>query len=687
MSSQGANTGTAGTRFKENTVLKEALLIGLVMLTVEFANLFYSIYALGLYESGRWTVFLLANLLLAVSVLALTAYGCVRWGSRAHEFGNIVRAGRQPSNEQSRSAVRSIFSWPRNGALLYVGAYAVGLAVTGAVLSSGFGFSASEAWFAMVLKFMAVLTQAVFIYYAGKIIERPLLGEAVERLFRAGDYEWPHFRLSIRYKIFLVIFCVAGYLLLSAVVMGITRTDSARRNDLHKDLSYWLEASLSDPDKLSNTDTGRIGDSSYLFKIERDKNVGEAAQILTNEEISRIAKSWSPLEIHDHKSRKTVLAAPLPGEDAHIVAAGHWSANTFQKTMFDVLSLSLAALLLTMAVTYLLVRDINQPLQKILDYLHLLSRGETEHGLRAYSEDEFGDFSRELFRTTSLLEERNRAKRLLNHIQETTVAIESNCSRTQAAATEQSSGAGEQAKAITESLNIANEMASTSRQIAESAREVQDDAEENLRFCETSLSALEESLSDFDRLGDFVDRLSGTVADMGRDMHKIEGVVGIVREVARQIDMISLNARIEAEKSGSNKRFRNVAVEVKRLAEAADRAVSDIKAIIKSARTSSEQVGKEASTGRELVRKSRKVSGEVRESFSEIEDRVRTTVEAARHIAVTTEQQKIASEEMAEAVSGISSAAEQIHQAMGMLSGTSNQLVNILEESHVCASH
>ena len=80
---------------------------------------------------------------------------------------------------------------------------------------------------------------------------------------------------------------------------------------------------------------------------------------------------------------------------------------------------------------------------------------------------------------------------------------------------------------------------------------------------------------------------------------KISNIIGLIDDIAFQTNLLALNASVEAARAGeAGKGFAVVAVEVRRLAQSAAQASSEVKALI-------EQSGAEVAGGSQARRRSR----------------------------------------------------------------------------------
>jgi len=128
-----------------------------------------------------------------------------------------------------------------------------------------------------------------------------------------------------------------------------------------------------------------------------------------------------------------------------------------------------------------------------------------------------------------------------------------------------------------------------------------------------------------------VDSSDSDVQELSQSAHRVEAIVGIIRDIAEQTNLLALNATIEAARAGEAGRgFAVVASEVKALASQTAKATQDIEVHIAAIQSATERtVG----------------------SIQEIGRQVRELNEVATVIAGATEEQATVSQEIARNVS------------------------------------
>ncbi|MBU1175656.1 MAG: globin-coupled sensor protein [Alphaproteobacteria bacterium] len=216
-----------------------------------------------------------------------------------------------------------------------------------------------------------------------------------------------------------------------------------------------------------------------------------------------------------------------------------------------------------------------------------------------------------------------------------------------------------QAATIEETSAAMEQLASTVTKNAKRAGTASQQAIQASRTAEEGGEAVREA-------NEAMERISSSSA-------KISRIIGMIDDIAFQTNLLALNASVEAARAGeAGKGFAVVAIEVRRLAQSAAKASSDVKTLI-------EQSGEQVSGGTRLVAKAA-------EKLSLMLDAVRTNATQMEEIAKDSREQASAIEEvniairqMDEMTQHNAALVEQTNAAIEQTEGQASELDRIVE--------
>ncbi len=263
-------------------------------------------------------------------------------------------------------------------------------------------------------------------------------------------------------------------------------------------------------------------------------------------------------------------------------------------------------------------------------------------------------------------------------IGEATTHLQSSSTELQAAASQQAAGSGEQAAAMNEVSTTMKELLSTSRQIAQSAQRVAAIADETASSADQGDQAVAKALEAIQTIQRQVEQIVHHMLELGKRTQQIGAVLEIIKELAEQTNILSINATIEAAGAGENgKRFGAVAEEIRKLADRVGNSAGEVRSLIEEIRAAANTTVMVTEDGSKAVEQGTRQFGELASTFHRIVSQVGTTAEAAREIELSTKQQASAVEQVNLAIADAAQAAKETEASSRQTLQTSSQLAAV----------
>lgn len=207
-------------------------------------------------------------------------------------------------------------------------------------------------------------------------------------------------------------------------------------------------------------------------------------------------------------------------------------------------------------------------------------------------------------------------------------------------ASRQSEQVRKMAKATTERardlMHNASDIASSAQQSAGAMSNAAENSAQLIHGLEAAKTSIENVLAASNRASGEADKANEVFAQLHHNVHAIESVVGLIRDVAGQTNLLALNATIEAARAGDAGRgFAVVAQEVKSLSTQTSRATDDIVRQIDQIQQSAESTVSANSLIAETIGDVTSSSGEFERSMDAQSSRLVTVASMIDETAMT----------------------------------------------------
>jgi methyl-accepting chemotaxis protein len=243
-----------------------------------------------------------------------------------------------------------------------------------------------------------------------------------------------------------------------------------------------------------------------------------------------------------------------------------------------------------------------------------------------------------------------------------------------AGTSQQAAGMREHSTAVTETVSTVDEVLQTSEQAAQRAKVVSDSSQHAAELSLTGRKAVDDSVSAMSTVRDQTGSIAESILTLAEQAQAIGEIIATVNDVAEQINLLSLNAAIEASRAGEHGRgFSVVATEIKALADQSKKATAQVRQILGEIQKATNGAVMATEQGTKSVSEAIKTVNDAGTTIRMLTDIIGAAAQSAAQIAASSGQQ--------------ATGMRQIHQAMQNISQVSTQHLAATNQSEQAARH
>ena len=213
--------------------------------------------------------------------------------------------------------------------------------------------------------------------------------------------------------------------------------------------------------------------------------------------------------------------------------------------------------------------------------------------------------------------------------------------------------------------NTVNQLDRSIRSVAGLARQTEETSQRTVRDAEEGGSAVEKAIHGLGRVRDSMSQSAGVIKQMGKRADEITGIVDTINLIAERTNLLSLNASIEAARTGEAGRgFAVVAEKIRNLADRSAQATSEIAGIIKALQEVVNETIATSNNGQRIAEESGHLAEEGLSGLKKILTGINNTVSLVTKITTATTEQITLARGVVEEVNNTTAQAKHVANAM-----------------------
>jgi methyl-accepting chemotaxis protein len=337
-----------------------------------------------------------------------------------------------------------------------------------------------------------------------------------------------------------------------------------------------------------------------------------------------------------------------------------------------ILGSSVLALLVGLIAAWVITRLIVAPLRTVIGVAQQIAAGDLSAKVEVTRRDEIGQLMQAMQQMGEGLSQ------IVSGLQ---AGIEQLATSAQSlsAVTEQTNLEVSSQKEETEQVATAmNQMTATVHDVARNAEEAVQAAQTADGKVESGQQVVRQSMVRIEQLADSATSASSSIESLSAEIQNIGAVLGVIKSVAQQTNLLALNAAIEAARAGEQGRgFAVVADEVRALAKRTQQSTEEIERLVSALRSAAQASVQQIQSSGGLVKLAVSDALQTESALGSIAAAVSLIQQMNQQIAAAAEEQSSVAEEINRSVTSIRASADQSSLAMQGNAASSIELAQL----------
>ena len=368
--------------------------------------------------------------------------------------------------------------------------------------------------------------------------------------------------------------------------------------------------------------------------------------------------------------------------DQAYVAEDQSMQTELNKNSLLIIGSSALALLVGLIAAWVITRLIVGPLRSVIRVAQQIAAGDLSGTVEVTRRDEIGQLMQAMQQMGAGLSQ------IVSGLQ---AGIEQLATSAQSlsAVTEQTNLEVSSQKEETEQVATAmNQMTATVHDVARNAEEAAQAAQTADGKVESGQHVVRQSMARIEQLADSAHSASSSIESLSAEIQNIGTVLGVIKSVAEQTNLLALNAAIEAARAGEQGRgFAVVADEVRALAKRTQQSTEEIERLVSALRAAAQSSVQPIQNSGELVKLAVSDALQTESALGSIAAAVSLIQQMNQQIAAAAEEQSSVAEEINRSVTQIRASADHSSVAMRGNAASSVELAQLGGELRSMVGH
>ncbi|MAX23305.1 MAG: hypothetical protein CMJ19_02280 [Phycisphaeraceae bacterium] len=428
----------------------------------------------------------------------------------------------------------------------------------------------------------------------------------------------------------------------------------------------------------------------------RDLKLPETDIKAMDQDLDLYLKSFNELVALDHQIAETSAVFRKATHKVEqlvekLAEASHEEVPVIRQTMLAKIKSTLQILITCIAVgitvaliaSFVMTRMITRPIAPIVKRARDIAAGDLRgESLAIRSKDELGDM------TIAINKMEEDLKQVLNEIQNTVGKVTEASNEMNSTADSMSENANSQANNTNSVAAAVEELSATINEVAQQCSNAANTAENAGKSAREGGEVVNQTVNAMQTIADAVNKTAADLQQLSKRSESIGQIIEVINDIADQTNLLALNAAIEAARAGDAGRgFAVVADEVRKLAERTTKATKEVADSITAIQQETGNTVTQMQEGTKVVSTGVELASNAGQSLQDILSGSQQVAQMVTAIASAAEQQSQATKQIAQNVENISHGAQQSQasseytaEAAGSLSQLSCNLRDLINQ-------